>query len=513
MIGAMQEIELKFQVPIVARAATEAWVHKGSTRRLRLQAAYFDTADRRLAAAGLALRLRLEGRHWVQTLKGGGADGMTRLEHEVPLDARGRSLPALDPARHAGTPAGDRLLALLATPDAGPLHCLYQTDIVRLTRTLRGRGGARIEIAYDRGHLVAGQAGRLLREPVCELELELLAGSPLALLETARQHALRLGLWLDLRSKAELGDLLARGLAMIEPQPASPAMLRRGMGVAAGLHAVWLSCLPQILRNASQIAAGQSRPEHLHQLRVGLRRLRCALALFAGLPGLQELEPDIALAGAEAEAWFDRLGAMRDATLRAGLFADDLAAAWQAQFASAAVPAARPDDPAEPLLTLLRDRGVQQQLLLLIELAARLQALSAVDEQPRLRPLLRRRLQRWLEPMQQSVPALDELDEAQRHRLRRRIKRLRYALEFAGALFEGSDKLLDALRRAQQALGDWLDLDGALALRRQACDAGGACLQPAFELGWLSAQRASLQARAQRRVRRVFRLAARIELG
>ena len=63
MIGAMQEIELKFQVPVVARLATEAWVLKGSTRRVRLQAAYFDTADRLLARAGLALRLRLEGRH------------------------------------------------------------------------------------------------------------------------------------------------------------------------------------------------------------------------------------------------------------------------------------------------------------------------------------------------------------------------------------------------------------------------------------------------------------------
>jgi inorganic triphosphatase YgiF len=514
MIGAMQEIELKYQVPLVARVATEAWVVKGSTRRQRLQAAYFDTEGRHLARAGLALRLRLEGRHWVQTLKGGGDDGMTRLEHEVQLDARGKALPALDPARHAGTPAGERLLALLATPDAGPLHCLYQTDIVRLTRTLRA-GGARIEIAYDRGHLVAEREGQLLREPVCELELELLSGSPQALLDAARQHALQLGLWLDLRSKAELGDLLARGLAMAAPQQATAVPLRRGMGVAQGLHAVLLGCLPQILRNASQIAAGQSTAEHLHQLRIGLRRLRSALTLFDGLDELQPVQEAMAAVKAGVEDWFDRLGALRDAEVRAGLFAAELDAAWQAQFPNAA---AGPRDQVdqEALVALLRDRGVQGLLLALVGLVAVLGELAASAEQSRLRPLLRPRLRHWLEPLQSAAPALDQFDEAQRHQLRRRIKRLRYALEFAAGLFADADELLDALRRAQQALGDWLDLDGALALRRQAgaapADAAADALRNSFELGWLSAQQTTLQAQARRRMRQLRRIARRFEL-
>lgn len=510
MMVAMQEIELKYQVPIVARAATEAWVHKGSTRRLRLQAAYFDSADRRLAAAGLALRLRLEGRHWVQTLKGSGEDGMTRLEHEVQLDARGRTLPALDPARHAGTPVGERLLALLAAPEAKPLHCVYRTDIVRLTRTLR-LGGARVEIAYDRGHLIAEREGELLRVPVCELELELRSGPPQALLDAARQHALNLGLWLDLRSKAELGDLLARGLAMAAPQQAQPSPLRRGMGAAEGLHTALLGCLPQILRNASQIATGQSTPEHLHQLRVGLRRLRSALALFDGLDGLQSLQDLMAQVDAEAEDWFDRLGALRDVEVRAGLCAAELDAAWQSQFPGAATPAATPQDQTA-LIALLRDRGVQQLLLALIGLVAELGTLAAAAESPRVRPQLRRRLRRWLEPLQAAGPALHELDDAQRHRLRRRIKRLRYALEFTSALFDGTDELLEALRRAQQVLGDWQDLESALAQRRQDADAAGAPRRTGFELGWLCAQLAQLHRRARRRLRRLRRVAARFEL-
>jgi CHAD domain-containing protein len=301
--------------------------------------------------------------------------------------------------------------------------------------------------------LIAERSGQLLREPVCELELELRAGAPQALLDAARRHALRLGLWLDLRSKAELGDLLARGLAMAAPQQAAPVALRRGIGAAEGLHAVLLGCLPQILRNASQIAAGQSTPEHLHQLRVGLRRLRSALALFDGLDGLQSLQDSLSAVEAETESWFDRLGAVRDAEVRAGLFAAELDEAWQRQFPGAATPATKPQDPAA-LIALLRDRGVQQLLLALVGLVTGLSALAAAPEPPRLRPQLRRRLRRWLEPIQATDPALHELGEAQRHRLRRRIKRLRYALEFSAQLFDGTEALIAALGSAQQALGD-----------------------------------------------------------
>ena len=81
----MVEIELKFQVPEAARRAVDAGVAAGDSRRTRLQAIYFDTPDRRLAAADIALRLRKEGRRWVQTLKAAGPNAMQRFEHNVPL--------------------------------------------------------------------------------------------------------------------------------------------------------------------------------------------------------------------------------------------------------------------------------------------------------------------------------------------------------------------------------------------------------------------------------------------
>ena len=101
----MTEIELKLQVPAAALAAVEHAVATPAAVRTRLQAVYFDTPDRRLAAAGIALRLRKEGRRWVQTLKAGPAHGMARGEHNVPLVVpAGRVPQEADPARHAGTP-------------------------------------------------------------------------------------------------------------------------------------------------------------------------------------------------------------------------------------------------------------------------------------------------------------------------------------------------------------------------------------------------------------------------
>ena len=54
----MLEVELKFQVPTAARRAVQAEVERGVSHRTRLRAIYFDTPDRRLAAACIALRLR-----------------------------------------------------------------------------------------------------------------------------------------------------------------------------------------------------------------------------------------------------------------------------------------------------------------------------------------------------------------------------------------------------------------------------------------------------------------------
>lgn len=480
----MNEIELKFQVPAARREALRRWVAGSAAqpaRRQRLQAAYFDTPARDLARAGLALRLRREGPRWVQTLKGAGVDGMTRLEHNVDLSDRSAALPALDPDRHAGHPAGERLLVLLASLPADALVCLFRTDIWRLKRPLRTRRGV-VELAFDEGFLIADRAsGGPQRLPVCELEIELLSGAPQSVLEVAQRHAPRLGLWLDQRTKAQRGDMLARAEAMAPPVGTRSVQLQRGSTPAQGLHAVLLACLQQILPNASQLADGLFAPEHLHQLRVGLRRLRSALALFKGLDPAAD---DETLADLSA-ALFRSLGAARDGDVqRDGPWSAELAVALRARWPEAE-PVLASSAPAESPTLLVRGRSGQ---MLLLTLMSRIDGLAAAAEgSAKLRPVLRRRLQRWSEVLRADAKRFAALDEPERHRLRKRIKRLRYGLEFSAGLFEHGElkRWSRGLAAAQQALGELNDL--ALALRHGGGDEGGDARR-FFVLGWLQAR-------------------------
>ncbi|WP_286746669.1 CYTH domain-containing protein, partial [Aquabacterium sp. UBA2148] len=87
---AMHEIELKFQIPAERLAAVRAELGRlgaDLAAPLILQAAYFDTTDRKLAQARSALRVRREGDEWVQTLKAAGSHTMVRVEDNQPAQA------------------------------------------------------------------------------------------------------------------------------------------------------------------------------------------------------------------------------------------------------------------------------------------------------------------------------------------------------------------------------------------------------------------------------------------
>ncbi|MEP7101148.1 MAG: CHAD domain-containing protein [Burkholderiales bacterium] len=478
----MDEIELKLQVPAARRAAVDAAV-AGRTPlpRMRLQAAYHDTADRALAAARLALRLRREGRQWVQTLKGATDDGMTRLEHNLPRGAAA-AMPAIDPALHAGTPAGERLAAVLAATPGSALQTLYRTDIHRRTRALRvranGAPASRVELAFDSGRIVAGDASIA----VCELEIELLAGSPRAVIATARAWLPRFGLWLDGRSKAERGDLLARGETMAPARSAQPLQLDAEMDARAAWQAVLRNCAEQILANASQIAAGEHAAEHVHQLRVGLRRLRSALALF---------EIDDTALGEGAASLFRGLGAARDGAVLEGEFGAALNAAMRGAGLSVDEPQ-RSEIGADTASTELLRSAPNQTLLLDLLSAMHAEAASATAITPMpLREQLAARLNRWHRELVADAKRYTTLDDAQRHQLRKRAKRLRYATEFCAALFGRRDvrRYLRVLRALQERLGAVSD-----ALMAIEAFAPRAPTEPhaMFALGWLAARREAL---------------------
>lgn len=492
----MLEIEVKLHVPASARHAVDAEVAAGVSRRTRLQAIYFDTPDRRLAAAGLALRLRRSGRRWVQTLKAGGPDALQRLEHEVELTGAlavpAGSLPGIDPRRHGGTTAGDRLAAALAARegDDGPARLVeqYRTDIWRRHRELR-TVGAGVELAFDDGRIIAGA----MQLPVCELEIELLRGRARAVVEVARRWVRRHGLWLDVRSKSQRGDRLARDAQPGPVVKASAVQLEPALTPDAALHAVIANCLQHALPNASEVADGQCSDEHVHQLRVGLRRLRSAMRFFAGWTtpvAAPWLEPLTAL--------FRQLSVARDRDALAASLLPALRAAGAPLFE---LPPAPPGPTPTELL-----RSPASTLALLDVLAFQLGGTPAVritGEAPSpgaeeaggastvalpLAAAAALRLQRWHRRITRAAKRYAELDDVARHRLRRRVKRLRYAAEFVGSLYatKAVARYLARLAPVQDSLGRYNDLCVGLETYRSAV---GDDPRAWFAIGWLTARR------------------------
>ena len=469
----MHEIELKFQVPAARLAGLRRAVATSSAVRTRLQALYVDTADGRLAGAQMALRLRKEGRHWVQTLKGRGDGLMQRLEHEVRLPPA-RGTPAIDPGRHAGTPAGERLAALLA--DGAPLQVVYRTEIRRTHRRLR-HAGAVIEVALDEGVIVAGDAS----VPVREVEFELVTGTPGALIALVSRWAPRHGLRLDPRTKSERGQRLARGEERAPPRKAAGVTLDPAMTAGQAFAAVVLSTVEQVLANAAEVAESSPDPGHLHQLRVGLRRLRSALVLLGGWSA----DPTRAEAlEARLREPFVRLGAARDDDVLAATLLPALAAAGGppltlAGTASATPPAVVAGEPAFGVLLLEA---------VALALGASETAAAAPKAAPPLRDAAAEVLRAAAKRALKGHAAFAEAPAEVQHRTRKRLKRLRYGAEFLQSLFPGrrTSLHLAALREALEAIGEYTDLLVAEdRLRALAAD------QPAawFGLGWLAARR------------------------
>jgi inorganic triphosphatase YgiF len=499
---ASTELELKLQLPPARLPAVRRALAGATLERIELHAIYYDTPERDLARHGAALRLRRsrpldargrpQGRgRWVQTLKtaASGAAMLERGEHEVELPAT-VALPQPDFARHAGWPAARELLQTLGTDVLGRLQARYEVRVRRSLRRVQ-RGGARIEIALDEGEILAGGT----RLPLAEVEFELLDGAPAPLYALARQWAERHGLWLDVRSKAERGDLLAEGRQAAPPATAARVRLGdapQAQAPGALLRRMLANALAQLLANQAVLAAGCAEHEHLHQLRVAIRRLRSLLRLY----GDWSAQVDASWEPGLREA-FGRTGGARD---RDAVAADVLPQLAPALAAAGLPPLELPapaSDEDDAAVQLCRDGRFSALLIELLAFAGQPEPPPVADAEPAaaLPPARRARrvLRRLLRRLRDDAAAFTEVDIDTRHRTRKRLKRLRYGLEFAADLFDTKDvkRLLAELRRAQDALGHYNDLlvaEPLLGRCLAAATGPGEAASAAFALGWLAAQ-------------------------
>jgi triphosphatase len=399
------------------------------------------------------LRVRRVGGRYVQTIKSAGhADLFERDEWESEIDG---AMPDLRLAQ------GTALEPLLSRKFCRQLKPIFETRVRRRTYPLTN-GNSDIALSLDKGEIDTGDRSK----PLCEIELELKRGHEAELFEVAREVTHAVAGQLALKSKSERGYELLEG-SEAAPVKAAPIDLSRGTSTRDAFKTIGLACLKQVLDNVPPLLAGA--PEGVHQMRVGLRRLRVAMSLFADilqdpqtaalkhelkwltgeLGPARELEVLVTRVVAPVKRRHSRLQGISSLSRdlkqqRAAALARAQDAAQSERFRALTLDIAgwleagqwlRPQD------DLIRDRG------------------DVPVEIPAVEQLTRR-----FKKIRKKGKMLTRLDARSRHKLRIQAKKVRYASEFFAGLFPGKkaskrrEKFLSALEFVQDCLGDLNDI-------------------------------------------------------
>ncbi|HEU4351183.1 MAG TPA: CHAD domain-containing protein [Burkholderiales bacterium] len=462
------EREIKFTLtPEAARRVVRQVRRAGPWRRRMVSNAYYDTANEQLRRAGVALRLRRDGRRRLQTLKveadGGGLS--TRAEWELPAPG-GRLDVAAFPREEILAATGLDVARL-----ARKLQPRFETRFARRSAPVIVDGATRAEISIDRGYVAAGER----REPISEVELELKAGDTASLLRYAGRLAKPLGLALEFESKAERGYRLVAGEDSPLPRKWRRPKLAELATPSEAFHAIFTAALTQAGANARGVAHGRD-PEYLHQMRVGLRRLRSALLAFRDLVPKKAAQP----LAQRLRGLMPHLGAARDWDV----FTEGLVHLGTQEPERAPLIA--------PLLALARaKRGVARRRARMAAASPGLQsfmlrALRWVNAAPwkdtaesaegSLGAFAAAALDRVHRKSLAQAQDIDWADAERRHRLRICMKRLRYACDFFASSFAGAAArpYIKRLAALQDILGELNDIAVARRLLAELVPRGSA---------------------------------------
>ena len=477
------EIELKLtadskDLPRVKR--TPFWSGRARAQTRVLDSVYFDTVGHDLRARGFSLRIRKVGRLYRQTLKSTGKAGyFERREFETDLRDGTPDLSLIE---------DQAIRAQLADISPSDLKPIFTTHVRRSRKLYQLDDGTAVEIALDEGE-VRDEKGST---PLSEIELELKQGAPETLFDVAREIGGVIPVRLQVQSKPEIGYAHCEGRA--EPWiSAGKLKLDKSMTAETALDSIIEYCVSHILRN-DRCASERAHAEGVHQVRVGLRRLRSGLHLFkSALP-----EAQFDWINGEARVFAKALGPARDLDVfresvlppvaeqlgDLGDFAaiDRAAAGLQDQAYEMVKDALASERFTTFMIELMRWRKLRswRQQSVTAE-AARL--FSPIMELST--PLLAARHRAVLK----RGKGFAKLTLPERHEVRLRVKKLRYATDFFAGLYpaKASKPYLRRLSRLQDDLGhlnDVATLDDVLG--RILEKSGGARTQRAAGclLGW-----------------------------
>jgi triphosphatase len=471
MMPPPREIELKLEVPenSIAGLDRSSLLKRSdvvSHEPITAVSVYFDTKEMKLRSNGLSLRVRRIGRRHVQTIKqenGERAGLFVRKEWECDISAR---RPDLDVA--TGT-AFEHLLNKKTR-----LRPVFLTRAKRKVYSIH-KENSEIDLTVDRGTILSG----LRSSAICEVELELKRGKVDELFTLARVLGEEIPIRLAFKSKAD------RGYALIGGEKAATVekwlvALTPEFGQEVAFQAIARACLRQLVANEPAMQIGES--EALHQMRVALRRMRVAISLFSDMlfdPKTKALKAEFKWLGGklaparELDVFIAR--ALKPAAgptpnrPRAAVPSKDLRKSYERAFSRA-----------QSAVRSARFRG------LVLDTAAWIETGEwTVNNKDHARTLRERpiaatatkKLRRYRREIIKRGAKLNKLDPQRRHKLRIRVKKLRYASEFLAGVFPGKgsfrrrEKFVAALKRMQGTLGDLNDIVVHEELAEQIADA------------------------------------------
>ncbi len=424
-----QEIEVKLRTDPANMAKIQRsrwWRQIGPGHRQSRHSIYFDTADRQLRDNEISLRTRTNGHEFVQTVKmlNGNSGSPARTEWEALLPD-----PIPDPSLVID-PALPQDFRNLTSADLQPV---FDVDIKRETRRLTS-DNAEIDVSLDSGAVIVG--GR--REPIHEIELELVAGDVRQLFAEAQRISDAVDGRLHLRSNADIG------YALKEPK-------HRHWSRAPKLHftpelTAGDSFRLIILNSSSHLTANDDcarnnlHIEGVHQCRIALRRLRSAFKIYKPLLRRKRIEP----LEREVRSLGTVLGAARDLdVLQTELLDPAIEALGEAEHL-APLRASLAAKKSEAYQQVSQALGSPHYRRFLIDLCALAHAedLGKVRkdapslDQP-LAELASNALSKAHDKLLERGDRFETLSTSGRHDVRIALKRLRYALDFFGNVFDG----------------------------------------------------------------------------
>jgi inorganic triphosphatase YgiF len=442
------EAELKFRAParkLTALANSRIPGGKvGERSDSELVSTYFDTGKQKLKRHGLSLRVRRNGKQHIQTVKSENNAQFGRDEWETEIKDGAPDLGKAD-----STPLGQFSRKLRRK-----LKPIFTTSVHRTTLSVRTKQ-SEIELAIDRGNIVAGHRS----VPIDELELELKSGRLSDLFRVAKAIERTSGAELDLRSKAQRGYDLADG-KLHEVVFAKRIEFANDMAAGRAFQAIARATVRHFSENADAVRNGDS--EGIHQMRVGLRRLRAATSLFSTLltaAGTEKIKSELKwltneLAPAREIDVFVKENikpATREALLRRG------GKAIKEEFA---------EKRAQAFASAKRAVDSERFRRLLVDTLQWIESKPTNANERANIPIGKfaaKLLHSRVRKARKKGSSLDKMSPRERHKFRISVKKIRYAVEFFEGLFRSKQeqaklaRLSKHLKKIQDALGSLND--------------------------------------------------------